>query len=796
KTAKQNVTCTGFFAVLLNFPPHLRYLIENMCLLGVGPGPFGPTYGRYNPFLQLMVEEFLEFWKGVFYTRTFNYPSGRHTKAMLVPLVSDSLAARLAAGFTSVTSNFFCLGCQIDMGHIEQFFVWEPRNHETHLEHALAWKTAKTIRDQEYLATKTGVRYSALLELPYWKAVRYVLTEPMHVLDLDLISHHCRELFRIDLEVNGGDGSEHRVARPRRPSDERIKQVLDAFRTHRHSQTFLKDVLKNPWVNFETLWHICNDNDLRISGQRRDWFVLRIQDWVHITDEELTAVKIPAPPPTTLQDISMAAAQMIKTQPISRTKTEVELELCEKLSNAIYRGTKFSSLKSYNTETYEHLCAIRKLSKEGTKEALYDRLSESILIEKNLIPDLIQGSSTQSEGPVLGKDVMTAVWNDMRKTILPSWIGAAPKNWGTSTRGKLSADHWRTIFTIHLPITLIWLWRDETGRKRLLLDNMIDLHLAILAANLKTTDPHESRTYDLYIKQYLTGISKLFRENNIMPTHHAALHIGPELREFGPTHARSAQFYERYIHVLQRQNTNMKFGSIETTYMNATGRASNLKAILTDNKEVRSKVSETIKVYEHSLNRNSRGIRLANMIDPEDTHFDQESHSHWSTLTRTERHILQDYLCFTHPHTNITLSDWQASASIMDKISVNGVCYAQKNVQKFDQDSYILYNVPNTTQIGVGQIINIFQYWYTFEGQQEQKGVYLIVDSFSTNIADIIDIPDPYRKYPNAVGYLCSRRIIETRVIESKHIWSHFGMTPIEYNNSSLMHVLPLSRVS
>ncbi|KAJ6543708.1 hypothetical protein DFH09DRAFT_928400, partial [Mycena vulgaris] len=37
KQAKQVVSSTGFFAILLNFPPHLRYLFENMCLLGVGP---------------------------------------------------------------------------------------------------------------------------------------------------------------------------------------------------------------------------------------------------------------------------------------------------------------------------------------------------------------------------------------------------------------------------------------------------------------------------------------------------------------------------------------------------------------------------------------------------------------------------------------------------------------------------------------------------------------------------------------------------------------------------------------
>ncbi|KAK6975149.1 hypothetical protein R3P38DRAFT_2582545, partial [Favolaschia claudopus] len=84
----------------------------------------------------------------------------------------------------------------------------------------------------------------------------------------------------------------------------------------------------------------------------------------------------------------------------------------------------------------------------------------------------------------------------MHKTILPSWIGAAPKNWGTKKRGKLSAEHSRTIFTIHLPIALIWLWRNETGRKRELLDNMMYMVMAIHAANFKSTNSSISDIYD------------------------------------------------------------------------------------------------------------------------------------------------------------------------------------------------------------------------------------------------------------------------------------------------------------
>ncbi|KAF8160468.1 hypothetical protein K438DRAFT_1495782, partial [Mycena galopus ATCC 62051] len=37
KEAKQVVTSTGFFLVLLNFPTHLRHLFENMCYLGSAP---------------------------------------------------------------------------------------------------------------------------------------------------------------------------------------------------------------------------------------------------------------------------------------------------------------------------------------------------------------------------------------------------------------------------------------------------------------------------------------------------------------------------------------------------------------------------------------------------------------------------------------------------------------------------------------------------------------------------------------------------------------------------------------
>lgn len=283
KTAKQVVTSTGFWLILYNFPTHLRYQFENMCYIGSAPGPKGPTVGRLNPFIELIVLDLLEFWNpGVFFTRTHKYRLGRHSKAMMIPLTADMLAAREAAGLTSATSTYFCVGCHIDLAHIEEFDAskWPRRSHSEHMEHANEWKNADSLAHQERLATKNGVRYSPLLLLPYWKIIRYILIEPMHALDLGLAEHHCRDLLGIDLSQDGGDGTEHRVPRPPKSTPERKLQVLKLFQEHRNSPDLLKEMLKNRLVSFPVLWHLCNDLGLRVAGTRRDWFILRIKRWV------------------------------------------------------------------------------------------------------------------------------------------------------------------------------------------------------------------------------------------------------------------------------------------------------------------------------------------------------------------------------------------------------------------------------------------------------------------------------------------------------------------------------------
>ncbi|KJA13952.1 hypothetical protein HYPSUDRAFT_150978, partial [Hypholoma sublateritium FD-334 SS-4] len=57
KTAKQKVSSTGIWLVLLNLPPSIRHLPENLYLAGIIPGPEKPSLTEINHYLQLIVDD-------------------------------------------------------------------------------------------------------------------------------------------------------------------------------------------------------------------------------------------------------------------------------------------------------------------------------------------------------------------------------------------------------------------------------------------------------------------------------------------------------------------------------------------------------------------------------------------------------------------------------------------------------------------------------------------------------------------------------------------------------------------
>ena len=155
---------------------------------------------------------------------------------------------------------------------------------------------------------------------------------------------------------------------------------------------------------------------------------------------------------------------------------------------------------------------------------------------------------------------MDHVWNDMRLTELPSWMSPVPSNWGTTTRGKLTADQWMVICTVHLPVTLIRLWGNLTDRRFELLCNFMDLTSAVQLATQRSIMAEMIDDHELLIARYLNGMKRLFKGNKVQPIHHAALHASDFLRLFGPTHAVQAFGGERLLGELSLQNVNNKSG--------------------------------------------------------------------------------------------------------------------------------------------------------------------------------------------------------------------------------------------
>ncbi|PBK85959.1 hypothetical protein ARMGADRAFT_941220, partial [Armillaria gallica] len=485
KQAKQSASSTGLYF--------------NVYLAGVLPGPGKPSLEESNHSLRLIVDDFEALWKGVTFTKTFAFPSGRSARGVLVPIICDMLGARQAAGFTGATSTFPCTVCDITNNDIGNFSPgsWQPRDFTRHLRAAMTWSQQTTIKARESLTEKYGVRWTELLHLPYWDPIQYTVIDSMHLVQ-NLVSIHCREIWGINVDIEGTEGRplplHARGAIPERPS----------------SATML---------HWQRLLTSANDESLRTALAHND---------------DVTPRPSPTPTPAILSANKDSLFFACYTPTPSRASTE-ELEA----DNVDIRRCPRA------------LC----LDRQG--------------------PD-------KPQRHVLGKSVMENVYADMRSTILPSYVKAAPADWGTAGRGKLSAAEWKTIGTIHLPITLIHLWGTtaEGSQKRKMLEHFIHLTKAILILDLRFSSNELSILYEEHIQSYLVDLAELYPDIVIKITHHVAQHAGEFLRRFGPVHSYRTQVFERTNGIMQDKNTNSKFGDIESTFLFSTTREANLRALV------------------------------------------------------------------------------------------------------------------------------------------------------------------------------------------------------------------------
>lgn len=173
---------------------------------------------------------------------------------------------------------------------------------------------------------------------------------------------------------------------------------------------------------------------------------------------------------------------------------------------------------------------------------------------------LVTGEHAMPRVNVLDQPTLSHIREDIVKTYLPSWLERPPRNFGSAAHGKLKADHWRTVCTVSMVITLVRLWGTATAsaEQKALLENFVHLVCAVDLAVRRSVDPDRIAKFDGHMQDYLAGLRLLFQWHQFVPNNHLSLHLKECLDNFGPVHAWWAFPFERFNGLLQKLNTNSK----------------------------------------------------------------------------------------------------------------------------------------------------------------------------------------------------------------------------------------------
>jgi hypothetical protein len=173
----------------LLLPPDMRHKIENLCLVGVIPGPREPSGEEIDHFLRPLVEVMKESWTHGAIYKTHEHPHGRPIRSAIALSVNDLPMARKIMG----TANYINKNAAK-----EDFDAWKVRTFQRVQEDAQKWRSATSGKERRRLYSKTGVRHSVLMELEYWDPTTMVPVDGMHNLFLGLLQYHARTVLGMD----------------------------------------------------------------------------------------------------------------------------------------------------------------------------------------------------------------------------------------------------------------------------------------------------------------------------------------------------------------------------------------------------------------------------------------------------------------------------------------------------------------------------------------------------------------------------------------------------------------------
>ncbi|KAF9037878.1 hypothetical protein BDZ89DRAFT_982584, partial [Hymenopellis radicata] len=182
KIAGKVVSCGAIVLYCMNLPLEVRFAPENVFIAGMTPIPKVPNAVTLSHIMHFIVKMIAMFGPDGPDIPTYSYPNGTHVETRIVPTFGDLPAIRKLTGFLEHSANYFCWFCLCTLAEKDRldFGEWLYRDDDTVREQAQAWKAEPTVTKKAAMATATGVRWTPLHDLPYWKPVQHVVLGFMH----------------------------------------------------------------------------------------------------------------------------------------------------------------------------------------------------------------------------------------------------------------------------------------------------------------------------------------------------------------------------------------------------------------------------------------------------------------------------------------------------------------------------------------------------------------------------------------------------------------------------------------
>ena len=194
------------YLAIQNLPRSERYKEENVILVGLIPGPSEPKL-TVNSYLFPLVEEVKMAWFNGIKVKVCD-GSQITIRLALSCVACDIPASRKVCGFLGHKATLGCNRCfkefpSTSFGTTDYSGfnrdTWVLRTGQLHRENCreLAKETTKT--GLKKCQSTFGIRYSILLSLPYFDAVRYTVVDIMHNLFLGIGKHMFKVWITLDL---------------------------------------------------------------------------------------------------------------------------------------------------------------------------------------------------------------------------------------------------------------------------------------------------------------------------------------------------------------------------------------------------------------------------------------------------------------------------------------------------------------------------------------------------------------------------------------------------------------------